>query len=204
MRTLSAILVVTFFYQLLNAAQDKAAPAPAELVFKEGEILPGPFYAFVVHGPRKDRLRALINEKPDKTFILMFFQGQAVPEYLGKSLEELNTKIKENKIKGFPTSAMAIFVNPDIKNVVKDDEKRNEFVKAIRASIAEDKSDLIEVGVDDLEDLRNYKLDPASAVLMVRCENLKVIKMLKLDAPNSNAEGFSKALDQLLESPKGK
>ncbi|NBY03401.1 MAG: hypothetical protein EBQ87_15705, partial [Planctomycetes bacterium] len=82
MRTLSAILVVTFFYQLLNAAQDKAAPAPAELVFKEGEILPGPFYAFVVHGPRKDRLRALINEKPDKTFILMFFQGLAVPEYL--------------------------------------------------------------------------------------------------------------------------
>jgi hypothetical protein len=39
---------------------------------------------------------------------------------------------------------------------------------------------------------------------MVRCENLKVIKMLKLDATSANAEGFSKALDQLLELPKGK
>jgi hypothetical protein len=39
---------------------------------------------------------------------------------------------------------------------------------------------------------------------MLRCENLKVVKMLNLDATNSNADGFSKALDQLLEMPKGK
>ncbi|MEI6771482.1 MAG: hypothetical protein WCL90_07990 [Planctomycetota bacterium] len=174
------------------------------MVFKEGEILPGPFYPFIVNGLRKDRLRALINEKPDKTFILMFFQGAAVPEYLPKSLEDLNAKIKGNKSKGFPTSAMAIFVSPDIKNVVKDDEKRNEFVKGIRSLIAEDKSDFVEVGVDDLDDLKNYKLDQQNIVLMVRCENLKVIKMLKLDASSANAEGFSKALDQLLELPKGK
>ena len=99
---------------------------------------------------------------------------------------------------------MAIFVNPEIKNVVKDDEKRNEFVKAIRSAITEDKSDFIEVGVDDLEDLKNYKLGQATTILMLRCENLKVIKMLNLDASNSNADGFSKALDQLLEMPKGK
>lgn len=99
---------------------------------------------------------------------------------------------------------MAIFVSPDIKNVVKDDEKRNEFVKGIRSLIAEDKSDFVEVGVDDLDDLKNYKLDQQNIVLMARCENLKVIKMLKLDAPSANAEGFSKALDQLLELPKGK
>ncbi|MEI6687377.1 MAG: hypothetical protein WCN64_14640 [Planctomycetota bacterium] len=203
MRVFSSFLVVLLFYQLLNAAQEKAVP-PTEVVFKEGEILPGPFYPFVVNGPRKDRLRALINEKPDKTFILMFFQGATVPDYLGKSLEDLNANIKGNKSKGFPTSAMAIFVNPDIKNVVKDDEKRNDFVKAIRSAIAEDKSDFIEVGVDDLDDLKNYKLGQATTVLMLRCENLKVIKMLNLEATNSNADGFSKALDQLLEMPKGK
>ena len=90
--------------------------------------------------------------------ILMFFQCSTVPEYLGKSLEDLNSNIKGNKSKGFPTSAMAIFVNPDIKNVVKDDEKRNDFVKAIRAAISEEKSDFIEVAVDDLDDLKNYKL----------------------------------------------
>ena len=203
MRVFSSFLVMLLFYQLINAAQEKAVPA-TEVVLKEGEILPGPFYAFVVNGPRKDRLRALINEKPDKTFILMFFQGATVPEYLGKSLEDLNANLKGNKIKGHPTSAMAIFVNPDIKNVVKDDEKRNEFLKAIRSAIAEDKSDFIEVGVDDLDDLKNYKLAQATTVLMLRCENLKVIKMLNLDATMSNAEGFSKALDQLLELPKGK
>lgn len=203
MRVFSSFLFMLLFYQLINAAQEKAVPA-IEVVFKEGEILPGPFYPFVVNGSRKDRLRALINEKPDKTFILMFFQGTTVPEYLGKSLEDLNSNIKGNKSKGFPTSAMAIFVNPDIKNVVKDDEKRNDFVKAIRSSIAEDKSDFIEVGVDDLDDLKNYKLAQATTVLMLRCENLKVIKMLNLDSTISNPEGFSKALDQLLELPKGK
>ena len=202
MRIFSSFLILLLFYQLLNAAQDKASPA-AELVFKEGEILPGPFYPFIVNGPRKDRLRALINEKPDKNFVLMFFQGASVPEYLPKSLEDLNALIKGNKIKGFPTSAMAIFVNPDIKNVVKDDEKRNEFVKGIRLSIAEDKSDIIEVGVDDLDDLKNYKLDQ-SAVVMVRCENLRAVKILKLDSTNANVEGFAKALDQLLELSKGK
>lgn len=202
MRIFSLFLILLLFYPLLNAAQDKSSPA-SELVFKEGEILPGPFYPFIINGPRKNRLRALINEKPDKTFILMFFQGPSVPEYLPKSLEDLNAIIKGNKSKGFPTSAMAIFVNPDIKNVVKDDEKRNEFVKGIRSSIAEDKSDLIEVGVDDLDDLKNYKLDQ-SVVVMVRCENLRVIKMLKLDSTNANADGFAKALDQLLELPKGK
>ncbi len=203
MRIFSSFLILLLFYQLLNAAQDKTPPAAAEIVFKEGEILPGPFYPYIVNGPRKDRLRTLINEKPDKTFILMFFQGPSVPEYLAKSLEDLNAMIKGNKSKGFPTSAMAIFVNPDIKNVVKDDEKRNEFVKGIRSSIAEDKTDLIEVGVDDLEDLKNYKLDQ-NAVVIIRCENLKVIKMLKLDSTNANAEGFAKALDQVLELPKGK
>lgn len=203
MRIFSSFLILLLFYQFLNAAQDKTPPAAAEIVFKEGEILPGPFYPYIVNGPRKDRLRTLINEKPDKTFILMFFQGPSVPEYLAKSLEDLNAMIKGNKSKGFPTSAMAIFVNPDIKNVVKDDEKRNEFVKGIRSSIAEDKTDLIEVGVDDLEDLKNYKLDQ-NAVVIIRCENLKVIKMLKLDSTNANAEGFAKALDQVLELPKGK
>jgi hypothetical protein len=211
LRIISSFLISLICFELLNAAQDKSAPVNqdkgspvTELVFKEGEILPGPFYPFIVNGLRKDRLRALINEKPDKTFILMFFQGAAVPEYLPKSLEDLNAKIKGNKSKGFPTSAMAIFVSPDIKNVVKDDEKRNEFVKGIRSLIAEDKSDFVEVGVDDLDDLKNYKLDQQNIVLMVRCENLKVIKMLKLDATSANAEGFSKALDQLLELPKGK
>ncbi|MFZ4608167.1 MAG: hypothetical protein ACOYNM_00005 [Gemmataceae bacterium] len=203
MRVFSSFLVILLFYQLLNAAQDKAVPA-TEVILKEGEILPGPFHAFLLNGPRKDRLHALINEKPDKTFILMFFQCSSVPEYLGKSLEDLNSNIKGNKSKGFPTSAMAIFVNPDIKNVVKDDEKRNDFVKAIRAAISEEKSDFIEVAVDDLNDLKNYKLGNATTVLMLRCENLKVIKMLNLDASSSNAEGFSKALDQLLELPKGK
>jgi len=202
MRIFFSFLILLLFYQLLNAAQDKTPPA-AVIVFKEGEILPGPFYPYIVNGPRKDRLRTLINEKPDKTFILMFFQGPSVPEYLAKSLEDLNAMIKGNKSKGFPTSAMAIFVNPDIKNVVKDDEKRNEFVKAIRSSIAEDKTDLIEVGVDDLEDLKNYKLDQ-NAVVIIRCENLRVIKMLKIDSTNANAEGFAKALDQVLELPKGK
>ena len=211
MRIFSSLVIILICFELLNAAQDKSAPVNqdkgspvTELVFKEGEILPGPFYPFIVNGMRKDRLRALINEKPDKTFILMFFQGASVPEYLPKSLEDLNAKIKGNKSKGFPTSAMAIFVSPDIKNVVKDDEKRNEFVKGIRSLIAEDKSDFVEVGVDDLDDLKNYKLDQQNIVLMARCENLKVIKMLKLDAPSANAEGFSKALDQLLELPKGK
>lgn len=211
MRIFSSLLITLICFELLNAAQDKSAPVNqdkgslvTELVFKEGEILPGPFYPFIVNGMRKDRLRALINEKPDKTFILMFFQGASIPEYLPKSLEDLNAKIKGNKSKSFPTSAMAIFVNPDIKNVVKDDEKRNEFVKGIRSLIAEDKSDFVEVGVDDLDDLKNYKLDQQNIVLMARCENLKVIKMLKLDAPSANAEGFSKALDQLLELPKGK
>ena len=211
MRIVSSLFIILICYELLNAAQEKSAPVnqdkgspSVEGVFKEGEILPGPFYPFIVNGMRKDRLRALINEKPDKTFILMFFQGATVPEYLPKSLEDLNAKIKGNKNKGFPTSAMAIFVSPDIKNVVKDDEKRNDFVKGIRSLIADDKSDLIEVGVDDLEDLKNYKLDQQNIVLMVRCENLKVIKMLKLDATSANAEGFSKALDQLLELPKGK
>lgn len=203
MRIFSSFLILLLFHQLLIAAQDKTPAAAVEIVFKEGEILPGPFYPYIVNGPRKDRLRALINEKPDKTFILMFFQGPSVPEYLAKSLEDLNAMIKGNKSKGYPTSAMAIFVNPDIKNVVKDDEKRNEFVKGIRSSIAEDKTDLIEVGVDDLEDLKNYKLDQ-NAVVIIRCENLKVIKMLKLDSTNSNAEGFSKALEQVLEIPKGK
>ena len=211
MRIFSSFVIILICFELLNAAQDKSAPVNqdkgspvTELVFKEGEILPGPFYPFIVNGMRKDRLRALINEKPDKTFILMFFQGASVPEYLPKSLEDLNAKIKGNKSKGFPTSAMAIFVSPDIKNVVKDDEKRNEFVKGIRSLIAEDKSDFVEVGVDDLDDLKNYKLDQQNIVLMARCENLKVIKILKLDAPSANAEGFSKALDQLLELPKGK
>ena len=211
MRIFSSLVIILICFELLNAAQDKSAPVNqdkgspvTELVFKEGEILPGPFYPFIVNGMRKDRLRALINEKPDKTFILMFFQGASVPEYLPKSLEDLNAKIKGNKSKGFPTSAMAIFVSPDIKNVVKDDEKRNEFVKGIRSLIAEDKSDFVEVGVDDLDDLKNYKLDQQNIVLMARCENLKVIKMIKLDAPSANAEGFSKALDQLLELPKGK
>lgn len=201
MRSILSLIFVVAISQILCAAQEKGESS-SEVVLKEGGILPGPFYPFVVHGPRKDRLRAIINEKPEKTFILMFFQGANIPDFLPKSLEDLNVKIKGNKTKGFPSSAMAIFVNPEIKNVVRDDEKRNEFVKALRTAIAEEKSDFIEVGVDDLADLQKYKLEQSTSILMIRCENLKAVKILKLDATNSNEDGFSKGLSQLLESAK--
>ena len=148
--------------------------------------------AKVMHNPASTHLffiDADIGFEPEHIFQLVLHDKEVVGGFYPK--------------KSLPIDYV-VNVSPDIKNVVKDDEKRNEFVKGIRSLIAEDKSDFVEVGVDDLDDLKNYKLDQQNIVLMARCENLKVIKILKLDAPSANAEGFSKALDQLLELPKGK
>lgn len=204
MRLISAVLILLVLLQVVGSAQEKPVAPETVAVLKEGDFLPAPFYAFVLNGIRKDRLRCLINEKADKVFILMFFQGTVVPDYLPKALEDLNGKMKTNKVKNTPSSAMVIFVHPEIKSVVKDDEKRNEFAKAIRTVITEENTSFIDVGLDDLQDLQQYNIQPADSIIILRVENLKVTKMRKLNATSASEEGFTKELAGVLGNAVGK
>ncbi len=204
MRVISGVLMFLLLYQVIGSAQEKTAAPETVAVLKEGAFLPAPFYAFVLNGPRKDRLRCLINEKADKTFILMFFQNTVVPDYLPKALEELNGKLKANKDKNAPSFAMVILVHPEIKSIVRDDEKRNEFAKAIRTVISEESTSFIDIGLDDLQDLQQYNIQPTDSVLILRVENLKVTKILKLNATSASEEGFTKELAGVMGNGVGK
>ncbi|MSR31269.1 MAG: hypothetical protein EXR99_07170 [Gemmataceae bacterium] len=190
--------------------QDSAALGQEGKGLKAGQALPGLFYPYVLNGPKKDRYRCLVNDKAVGTFVLVFIQGNVVPEPLPKFLASLQAQLRAfEKTPGQPSSAIVIFINPDLQSVVKDDTKREAAVKAINAVVdgssfvvqgPDNKPrEVLVLGLDDPGDVKDYSLDPGNLATLVLCDNLQVKGIKAVSADKGSLEGLEAAFKELVE-----
>lgn len=167
----------------LFSQEPKGVPSAPKGV-RIGDLVPGPFYPFVTHGNQKNRIRCLINEKAMEKVLLVFVQSTTVADFIPKALADLDTELQKvpDPKKGIG-SAVLVFVNPELKSVITDDDKRDAFVKTVLAAIPDGKLQRIVIGVDDAGDLADYQLPKDAKVVVLTVENLKVqgLKILKDD-----------------------
>lgn len=176
-------------------SQEAPGGAPPSKGVRVGDLVPGPFYPFVTHGNPKDRIRCLINERAMEKVLVVFIQSNNVPDFLPKVLADLDAQLQKipdpKKAIG---SALVVFVNPEIKSVVLDDEKRDAFTKTLRTAIPEGQLQRVVIGVDDPNDLMAYQLPKDAGVVALIIENLKVMGLKTLKSDEMTVEKFAGVL----------
>src|SRR5262245_49045078 len=183
-------------------ADDKPAPDKPEksdkpkAALKEGADLPGPFHPYnVVNGKYENKFHSLTNEHGLNPGVLVFVQNvptsdeksQAPLVALLRDLDQYITDRPQTRLKAF-----AVFLFPDLADVVKDDDIREAHVQELQKLKSAEKQPLQQVvlALDSPASLQKsgYEMPPTLQVRVVLYNELKVSKVYNFEKGLTDAD----------------
>jgi hypothetical protein len=199
------------------ADKDKAAPrkggkGPREgWALAVGKDLPGPFHPYYVSGPYLDKLREQ-NKSRKKIFahfhcpvcdhglepiVLVFVREVRADADLKELLKRLEAAAEKN-----PTARLAVtavFVADDLKDVVTNDDTREELAGKLEDLAAELKLKKVALCLDGAPDLEKYELDRDVAYTVVLARKYQVVYSQELPRNGLTAEAVNAILDEVAQ-----
>jgi hypothetical protein len=172
-----------------------AAPEPKKSGLKPGNDLPGPFSPYNITGKHVGRFHCLVCQNGQNPVALVFIRGVEVDTATRGLLEQLDQAIKANekaRMGGF-----AVFIDDQVKDLVAEDDKRDELVKKVEDSSL--KLDRLVLALESKENLNKYALDDNAAVTVVLYNRLKVIDTKTFAKGKLDAAGIKALVDEAVE-----
>jgi hypothetical protein len=163
-------LLALAFVPLLSLAADPPTPAkdsraapkdPKGNPLAVGKDVPGPFHPYNVTGPRKGNFHCVISDHGMDPMVLLFVQDLRFSEPLKDLLRRLDNAVEKNpKLR---LGCAAVFLTDDLKDVVGEDDKREEMAQQL-ADLGNDlKLKHVVLALDTKSDVEKYDLEREEA-----------------------------------------
>jgi hypothetical protein len=172
-----------------------AAPESKKAGLKPGNDLPGTFSPYNITGKHPGTFHCLVCENGLNPVALVFIRGADVDSGTRALLEQLEKAVKGNekaRVGGF-----AVFIDDQIKDLVSEDDKRDELVKKIED--ASPKTERLVLALESKKNLDKYPLDDNSAITVVLYNQLKVIDTKTFAKGKLDAAGVKALVDEAVE-----
>ena len=146
---------------------------------KVGEDLPGPFHPYNVTGKRAGDFHDVLSEQGLDPVVLVLVRNwdftkkvdDQVP--LVQLLQRLDPMAgKDAKVR---IAVAAVFLNDDLKDVVKNDDLRKKYAENVETFKTDAKLNNIVLGLDNADGPKDYALNADAEVTVLACNRLKVV-----------------------------
>ena len=162
-----------------QAVAARLCGAQVMMVAKVGDDLPGPFHPFNVTGKRAGDFHDVLSEQGLDPVVIVLVRNwdfskkvdDQVP--LVPLLQGLDQIVGKNaKVR---IAVAAVFLNDDLKDVVKNDDLRKKYAEKVETFKTDAKLNNIVLGLDNADGPKGYVLNADAEVTVLVCNRLKVV-----------------------------
>ncbi len=205
-RTFAIVFAAACFLAMFAGAADEPAVKSGP---KVGDDLPGPFHPYNVTGKRAGDFHDVVSEQGLDPVVLVLVHNwdftkkvdDQVP--LVQLLQRLDPMAgKDAKVR---IAVAAVFLNDDLKDVVKNDDLRKKYAESVETFKTDAKLNNIVLGLDNADGPKGYALNADAEVTVLVCNRLKVdanYEFLKDGLKNENADAIVAAVKEKLGGAK--
>lgn len=151
-------------------------PAASEASAQVGQMLPGPFRAYIAHGNRQDKFHDPIDERGLNPTVAVFVRTPPPPAgdlgAVTQLLQRLNALVGERISDRFGAFAMFLWLEKDYL----DDDKHEQLRQTLSGLGANAKLDKIELGLEptNSSQVQAYKINPKMDVTVIVYDRMTV------------------------------
>jgi hypothetical protein len=205
-RTFAFVFAASCFLALSAYAADEPALKSGP---KVGEDLPGPFHPYNVTGKRAGDFHDVLSDQGLDPVVLVLVRNWDFSKKVDDQVPLVKLLQGLDQIVGKDTKARvavaAVFLNGDLKDVVKNDELRQKYAEKVETFKTDAKLNNIVLGLDNADGPKNYALSADAEVTVLVCNRLKVVAnnaFPKDGLNNENADAIVAAVKEKLGGAK--